>query len=202
MSAHLHPKAITGFKISWWQWNIWKAYKVFTHARHRGCERYLPCCFLCFHNWEEKTNCGSCSQTSRLPPNSCFQETPSTKSIIIFALEEEKKSVRLLNRNLISNWLLLGCPPQVTEHDTIFHRHCFPWHTQNQQERDGAKNFLWRLALHHLRAGATWGKQSNTEEKETHLFWVILPELFLYVYIFLDSRNHPLRPFVNLIYCI
>lgn len=75
VSAHLHPKAITGFKISWWQWSIWEAYKVFTHSRHRGCERYLPYCFLCFHNWEEKTNCGSCSQTSRLPPNSCFQET-------------------------------------------------------------------------------------------------------------------------------
>ena len=84
------------------------------------------------------------------------RKLPSTKSIIIFALEEEKRSVQLLNRNLISNWLLLGCPPQVTEHNNIFHRHCFPWHTQNQQAGDGI--FLWHLALHYVRVGATWGK--------------------------------------------
>ena len=27
--AYLHPKAITGFKIGWWWWNIWEAYNVF-----------------------------------------------------------------------------------------------------------------------------------------------------------------------------
>ena len=161
-----------------------------------------PAAFFAFTNEKRKPTVEAALRHHACPQILVSRKLPSTKSIIIFALEEEKKSVRLVNRNLISNWLLLGCPPQVTEHDTIFHRHCFPRHTQNQQERDGAKNFLWRLALHHLRAGATWGKQSNTEEKETHLFWVILPELFLYVYIFLDSRNHPLRPFVSLIYCI
>lgn len=75
-SAHLHPKAITGFKISWWRWNIWEACRVF-HASKTSWvwKASALLVFFCFHNWEEKTKCESCSQTSCLPPDSCAQET-------------------------------------------------------------------------------------------------------------------------------
>lgn len=159
VSAYLYPKAITGFKISWWRWNIWEAYNVFHTCKTSWVWKVSALLLsLLTQLRREKPDVETALRHHACPHILVPRKLPSTSSIIIFALEEEKKSVQLLNRNLISTWLLVGCPPQVMEHNKIFHRHCSPRHTQNQQERDGTKNFLWHLALPSVRVGATWGK--------------------------------------------
>lgn len=91
MLAYLHPKAIIGFKISWWQWNIWEACNVFHTCKTSWVRKVLALLLSLLTQLRREKPDVETALRHHACPHILVPRKPPSKCIIIFALEEEKK---------------------------------------------------------------------------------------------------------------